>query len=283
MWGSTFILIKDLNERLPVADFLGVRFAIAAVALFLIAPKSIARLSPVVRRRSLYAGAVYTLAQLLQTHGLNHTDASVSGFVTGMYVVATPLLAAVLLRQRIAPVIWLAVTLSTVGLGFLSLRGFQVGYGEAITFVAAMLYAVHIVLLSRWSSAQDALGMATIQTAVISLVCLLLAAPGGVELAQGGRDWFALVYMALAAGAFAMLAQTWAQSQLSAARAALLMTLEPVFAAACAVAFGGEQLGLRVVFGGALIVAAMVIAEKSGSREPAPADEAVGAVPSNLT
>lgn len=267
LWGSTFILIKDLNDRLPVPDFLAVRFLIAAFTLFLIAPRAISRLSPIVRRRSLYAGGVYAIAQLLQTAGLSHTDASVSGFVTGMYVVATPLLAAALLRQRIPPIVWLAVTLSTVGLGFLSLRGLSIGYGEAITFVSAMLYAVHIVALSRWSSPRDAIGMATIQLAVISVICFVIAAPGGVEVAQNGRDWLSVAYMAVGAGALAMLAQTWAQGQLSAARAALLMTMEPVFAAGFAVAFGNEHLGLRVLVGGALILAAMVIAESSEARK----------------
>lgn len=267
LWGSTFILIKDLNDRLPVADFLAVRFAIAAVALLIIAPTAVARLSPEVRRRSAYAGAVYGVAQILQTTGLSHTDASISGFVTGMYVVATPLLAAALFRQRIPSIVWLAVTLSTVGLGFLSLRGFSVGYGEAITFASAMLYAVHIVALSQWSSTRDALGMATIQMAVISAMCFVLAAPDGIQLATNGRDWISVVYMALAAGALAMLAQTWAQGQLSAARAALLMTMEPVFAAGFAVAFGNESLGLRVLVGGTLILAAMIIAESSEAKK----------------
>lgn len=260
-------MIKDLNDRLPVPDFLGVRFALAAGVLFLISPRAIGRLSPLVRRRSVYAGVVYAIAQLLQTVGLSHTDASVSGFVTGMYVVATPLLAAALLRQRIQPIVWLAVTLSTIGLGFLSLRGFTIGYGEAVTFVGAMLYAVHIVALSRWSSPQDAIGMATVQLAVISVICLTIASPGGVELAQTGRDWLAVIYMGLGAGALAMLAQTWAQGQLSAARAALLMTMEPVFAAGFAVVFGDEHLGLRVLLGGALILAAMVVAESSEARK----------------
>lgn len=270
LWGSTFILIKDLNDRLPVADFLGVRFAIAALALFLISPRAISRLSPVVRRRSAYAGGIYGIAQILQTVGLSHTDASVSGFVTGMYVVLTPLLAAALLRQRIPSVVWIAVALSTVGLGILSLRGFTIGFGEAVTFVGAVLYALHIVALSRWSTPRDALAMATIQTAVIATICLMLASPGGITLASNPRDWIAVVYMALGAGALAMLAQTWAQGQLSAARAALLMTMEPVFAATFAVVFGGEHLGLRVLAGGMLILVAMLIAEMTEAREPAP-------------
>ena len=269
LWGSTFILIKDLNDRLPVADFLGVRFAIAALALFLISPRAISRLSPVVRRRSIYAGGIYGIAQILQTVGLSHTDASVSGFVTGMYVVLTPLLAAALLRQRIPSVVWIAVALSTVGLGILSLRGFTIGFGEAVTFVGAVLYALHIVALSRWSTPRDALAMATIQTAVIATICLMLASPGGITLASNPHDWIAVVYMALGAGALAMLAQTWAQGQLSAARAALLMTMEPVFAATFAVVFGGEHLGLRVLAGGMLILVAMLIAEMTEAREPA--------------
>lgn len=267
LWGSTFILIKDLTDRLPVVDFLGVRFAIAAFALFVVSPRAIFRLTPEVRRRSAYAGGIYGIAQILQTIGLGHTSASVSGFVTGMYVVATPLLAATLLRQRIPAAVWIAVGLSTVGLGILSLRGFQIGFGEAVTLVGAILYAVHIVALSRWSSPRDALAMATIQTAVIAAMCLLLASPGGIELASGTGDWLAVIYMALGAGALAMLAQTWAQGQLSASRAALLMTMEPVFAATFAVIFGNEQLGMRVLFGGALILSAMLIAEMTEARE----------------
>lgn len=270
LWGSTFILIKDINERLPVPDFLAVRFGIATLALLLIAPRAIATMSPLLRRRSAYAGLIYAAAQLLQTFGLSHTAASVSGFVTGMYVVLTPLLAALLLRQRIAPIVWFAVTLSTVGLAILSLRGFHIGFGEAITFASAILYALHIVALSRWASVGDAIGMATIQTAAVSAVCLVIAAPGGIEVAQSGRDWLSVIYMAVGAGAIAMLAQTWAQAHISAARAALLMTMEPVFAAAFAVALGGESLGLRVLVGGVLILTAMLIAESSASDKAVP-------------
>jgi drug/metabolite transporter (DMT)-like permease len=94
-WGSTFFLIKDLLDRVPVADFLAVRFTVAAAALFLVAPRAVARLSPLARRRGVVLGLVYGAAQLLQTAGLGHTSASVSGFVTGMYVVMTPLFAGV--------------------------------------------------------------------------------------------------------------------------------------------------------------------------------------------
>ena len=98
VWGSTFFLLKDVVERVPVTDFLAVRFAIAALAVWLIAPRSLSRLTAVERRNGVLLGLVYGGAQVLQTVGLQSTSASVSGFVTGMYVVFTPLLGAVLLQ-----------------------------------------------------------------------------------------------------------------------------------------------------------------------------------------
>jgi drug/metabolite transporter (DMT)-like permease len=266
VWGSTFFLIKDLLDRVPAADFLAVRFAIAFAAMLVVAPRAIGRLSPEVRRRSAYAGGIYGVAQILQTTGLGHTDASISGFITGLYVVATPVLASLAFRQRVSRTVWTAVGLSTLGLAILSLRGFAVGFGESITFVCAILYAVHIVVLSRWSSAADAYAMATIQMGVIAVLSLVAATPGGLTLPDRPGDWAATVYMAIAAGALAMVAQTWAQSQLDAARAALLMTMEPVFAAAFAIVLGDEGVGWRLLVGGALVLAAMLLAESSGRK-----------------
>jgi drug/metabolite transporter (DMT)-like permease len=265
-WGSTFFLIKGLLARVPVVDFLALRFAIATVALVVVAPKAVARLSPRARWHGAALGLVYGVAQILQTTGLGHTTASISGFVTGMYVVCTPLLAALLLRQRVALLTWLAVAMATAGLGVLSLRGFGVGYGEALTFAAALLYAVHILGLGAWSTPQDALGLSVLQMTVITVVCVGAALPGGVVLPHRGADWAALVYMALVAGAAALLAQTWAQAHLPPTRAAIVMTMEPVFAALFAVLFGGEGLTWRMLVGGGLVVTAMYVVELAPRR-----------------
>ena len=181
-WGSTFFLIKDLLDRVPTLDFLAVRFAIASIVLLIAAPRAVARLSPETRKRAVVLGLLYGVAQILQTAGLAHTAASVSGFITGMYVVATPLFAALLLRTRITPLTWAAVALAAVGLGILTLDGFAVGYGEAITLVAALLYALHIVGLGAWSTPSEALGMSILQIVVIAAVCLVATAPDGVVL-----------------------------------------------------------------------------------------------------
>ncbi len=266
-WGSTFFLLKDVVERVPVSDFLAVRFALAAAAVWLIAPRAVAALTPAERRYGVLLGVVYGAAQLLQTVGLQYTSASVSGFVTGMYVVFTPLLGAVLLRARIGRVVWLAVGLATLGLGVLSLQGFAIGGGEALTLASALLYAAHIVGLGVWSSSRSAIGLTVVQLLTITIICGAAAAPGGVVLPQTGGDWLALVYMALIAGALALVVQTWAQAHLAATRAAIIMTMEPVFAGVFAVLLGGEQLGPRVVLGGGLVLAAMYLVEL-GPRRP---------------
>ncbi|MCZ4497460.1 MAG: permease [Marmoricola sp.] len=260
-WGSTFYLIHDLLDRVPVVDFLAVRFAIASVAMLALAPRAIGRLSPAVRKHALVLGGLYGVAQILQTAGLAHTSASVSGFVTGMYVVLTPLLAAAILRTRINALTWAAVGLAVAGLAVLTLSGLSIGYGEGLTLIAAGLYALHIVGLGAWSNPADAVGMSILQCLVITAICFVAAVPGGITLPQSPGDWLSVVYMALFAGAAALLGQTWAQAHLSPTRSAIIMSMEPVFAASFAVLLGGETLTGRMLGGGALVIAAMLLVE----------------------
>ncbi len=266
-WGSTFFLTKDLLERVPVLDYLAVRFAVASVALMVMFPRALGRLSPAARGRAVVLGLLYGVAQILQTAGLEHTAATVSGFITGLYVVCTPLLAAPLLRQRIGGATWLAVLLAVAGLAVLTLRGVSVGYGEGLTFVAAVLYAGHIVGLGAWSRAEDAMGMTIVQLLVVTVVCSLVTAPDGVVLPGSTADWASVLYMAVFAAALALAAQTWAQAHLTPTRSAIIMSMEPVFAAFFAVLLGGEDFTQRMFVGGAMVLAAMLIVELSPRRK----------------
>jgi len=266
VWGSTFVLIKDVVGRMPVADFLAVRFVIAAVAMLVLFARPVLRLGRQQVVRSLLLGLVYGTGQLLQTWGLALIAPSVSGFVTGMYVVFTPILALLLLRQRMAGVVWLAVLLSTAGLALLSLNGVSVDPGVWLTLASAALYALHIVGLGQWSRKGEAFGMSALQMVAIAAVCLLATAPHGPVLPPDRAAWIAVLYMALVAGAGAMLVQTWAQAHMLAARAAIVMTTEPVFAAAFAVAFGSDVLTWRMLTGGALVLAAMYLVELMPAR-----------------
>jgi drug/metabolite transporter (DMT)-like permease len=147
------------------------------------------------------------------------------------------------------------------GLAVLTLGGLSVGYGEALIFVAAMIYALHIVGLGAWSQPQQALGMSIVQLIVITVICTLCTAPNGIVVPDQLDDWLSILYMAVFAGAFAMIGQTWAQAHLPPTRAAIIMSMEPVFAAVFAVLLGGESATIRMAVGGLLVLAAMLMAE----------------------
>lgn len=270
IWGSTFFMIKDIVTRLPVADLLAVRFGIASLALLIFAivrarsrrpgPSGLG-LDRRTLRRGVLLGVLYGVAQILQTAGLAHTAASVSGFITGLYVVATPLLSALILHTRIPRTTWLAAVLATVGLGILSLNGFSVGYGELLTLGAAIVYALHIVALSRLSDRTDPIALSLVQMVVIAALCTAVALPGGITLPSSTSDWLIVIYLAVVAGALTMFAQTWAQARIDASRAAVIMALEPVWAALFAVTLGGESITVRMIAGGLAILSAIYLVE----------------------
>lgn len=275
VWGSTFFVLKDVVTRIPVADLLAVRFGIASLGLVVVAGRQL-RMSRRTLTSGVGLGALYGVAQILQTLGLAHTSASVSGFITGLYVVATPLLGAVILKTRISRPVWAAVGLATLGLGVLSLNGFSVGYGELLTFISALVYAGHIIALGRLSEPGSSLSLSLVQMVTITVICtgvaLSPASTTGLQLPDSSQDWMALVYLGLIAGALTMWLQTWAQARIEPSRAAVIMAMEPVWAAGFAVALGGEMITVRMVIGGLAIVSAMYLVELAPRRKPAVAD-----------
>lgn len=274
VWGSTFFLLKDLMRQMPPLDFLGTRFALAGLLVVLFQFHRVRTASGQEWRRSFVLGAVYSAGQLLQTVGLQYTDASISGFITGMYVVFTPLILAVALRTKLGPRVWSAVGLATAGLGMLGLQvgeqGVAVGHGELLTLAGAFCYAVHIVLQGRWTKESDPLTLGSLQLIAAGIILGAAALPGGVTLPHTGGAWASFLYMTVVAGIGAVVAQAWAQSRLTTTTAAIVIATEPVFAAAFAVLFGGEAVTWRMLAGGTLILAAMFLIE-APSRNAKPA------------
>ena len=266
-WGSTFFMLKDLLHRVPVMDYLALRFGLATVVLVAVAPRAVARLPRAALVQGVVLGTLYGVGQILQTAGLDRTPASTAGFVTGLYVVMTPLLAAPLLRQRIPGVAWAAVLLATAGTAVLTLRGLHIGSGELLVLASAVLYALHICGLGAWSSAETSMGSTIVQLAVIAAISLTAAAPGGLSLPHTGPDWAAILYMGIVVGAVGMLSQVWAQAHLPPTRSAIIMSMEPVFAALFAVLFGGEHAGARMLVGGLMVLAAMLLVELAPRRK----------------
>lgn len=261
VWGSTFIVVKDAVRQMPVTDFLTWRFTIAALAMLLLRPRAVARLGRDGRRVGLVLGCALGAGYLLQTLGLQTTSAAVSGFVTGMFVVLTPLGAALLLREPPGRAAWAAVALATVGLGLLSLHGFSVGTGELLTLGCAAAFALHIVGLGRHAASYDVYGLAVVQLLTVAGLCAVVALPRGLAMPPDAGVWGAIALTSLAATALAFVVQTWAQAHMAPTRAAVLMTMEPVFSGVFAVGVAGEAFGLRAAAGALLVLAAMVLTE----------------------
>ena len=272
-WGSSFPLTKSLLQRMTPLNFLAVRFGIAGLVMLVLFFRAVRALSRTSLRHGAILGFTYGVAQIVQTEGLARTSASVSGFVTGMYVVLTPICAALLLRTVIGKRVWIGAAIATVGLAILALSGLHVGFGEAITGVSAVIYALHIVGLGAWSTGRTALGLAVVQIVVTGLVSLgaaTIAEPGGLALPTDTFDWVALLYMALISGALAMIVQSWAQAYLAPSRAAIIMSTEPAWAAFFSITFLGEALTWRIAIGGSLMLIAMVVVETGPRPRGAP-------------
>lgn len=261
IWGSTFVVVKDAVERMPVMDFLAWRFAIAALVMAALRPRAVMNLSPAARRRGVILGLALAAGYVAQTYGLERTPATVSGFITGLFVVFTPLCSGLLLRQRVDAVSWGGVALATVGLGLLSLHGLSVGTGEAITLLCAVAFALHIVGLGQWSTSGDAYGLAVVQLATVAVVSIPAAAPDSLAPPPDAGVWGAILLTSLAATAFGFFGQTWAQAHLAPARAAVVMTMEPVLAGIFGVTVGTDHLGLRTVVGSLVVLIAMLLVE----------------------
>jgi drug/metabolite transporter (DMT)-like permease len=261
VWGSTFVVVKDAVSRMPVMDFLAWRFSIAAIAITIARPRAVQRLD----RRGKTLGVVLGLAlgtgYITQTLGLQHTSATISGFITGLLVVFTPLCAAVALRRPPDRITWLGVAMATAGLGAISLHGLSIGYGEAITLLCALLFALHILGLGEWSSSYDAAGLAVMQLTTVAVLSIVCAAPQSLAPPPDAKAWEAVVFTAVFATSMAFFIQTWSQAQLAPTRAAVVLTMEPVFAGIFGVTVGGDHLGPRIIIGGLLVLAAMYTVE----------------------
>jgi drug/metabolite transporter (DMT)-like permease len=206
-------------------------------------------------------GLALGLGYVGQTFGLQHTSATISGFITGMFVVFTPLIAGILLRRPVGASAWVGVLLATTGLALISLHGVSIGLGEGLTLLCAALFGLHIVGLGEWSFRYDSYVLAVIQLATVGVLCAIAAAPDGLTPPPDRAAWSAVLITALFATAFAFVVQTWAQTVLSPTRTAVVMTMEPVFAGLFGVLVGGDSLTARIVVGGTLVVAAMYLVE----------------------
>jgi drug/metabolite transporter (DMT)-like permease len=260
-WGFAFVWMKDAIARQPYFDFLALRFTIAAVLMFAVRPQLVRHLDGKFLLRGVLLGVALGLGYVTQTIGLEYSTAAITGFFTGLYVVLTPIFAWFLLRERIASKVLLGVILATIGLGLITLNGLGFDAGTISLLACAVLFALHIVGLGRWSPGRDTYALTVVQLATVAVVCWIGARVDGYQGPPDTDVWNAILFCAVFATAIAFFVQTWAQSIMDASRVAIILTTEVVFAAVFAVAVGQEVLSPRTIIGGSLMVVAMLVVE----------------------
>jgi drug/metabolite transporter (DMT)-like permease len=267
VWGVTFVQVKDAVKIYPLFAFLAVRFVIAALTL--LAPGA-PRARSLGRRgatRGASLGLLLAVGYVLQTAGLERTTVSGTGFITGMYVVLTPLIALALFRARIGAWAWAGVVVATVGLAMLS--GIQAGsaVGDLLVLAAAAVYSLQIVLMERYAPRYDAVAFTFVEmlAAAVGLVIVALAL-GDLSAPHGWKVWSALLVTGIFASALGFLVQTWAQRRTSATRTALAFTMEPVWTAFFGYTLAGDRLGVLGWSGCAVIMAGILLAEPAAAR-----------------
>lgn len=258
-WGFSFVVMKDAIERQSVNNFLFTRFVLAVLVLILIRPQLFKYLNKDLLLRGSTAGIFLGLGYIAQTLGLERTGAAITGFITGLYVVLTPLLAWLVLKEKISRFVWLCIMVATVGLALLSVRGFSVGIGEMLVLASAFFFAAHIIALSKWSSGRDVYAMTVVQLTMCALLSGIASIPGGYSLPPDSGVWSVVIFTAVFATAIAFIVQTWSQAHMSATKVAVILTMEVVFAAIFAILFGGERLTLQSAIGGVLVVTSMYL------------------------
>ena len=264
IFGTTFITVKGAIANVPVVSFLAMRFLVGSAAMMPFTHKR--PRTPGLLRAGGLAGIVLLLSYLAQTEGLRFTDEATSAFITYLLVIFVPLIVAVLTRRL--PTFWTALGVIVAAVGLFLLSGATtagLSRGEVLTLLCAVGFASHIVILDRVASRHDAVLLNAVQLGVVGLGCLIpgFFTPGGYHFPVSA--WLAVIYLGVMASAAAFFLQTWAQTRIEPARAALLLMLEPVFAAVLNATLG-RGLPARGLLGGSCILIGIVVVELAAWR-----------------
>jgi len=276
VWGLTFTMVQDAIAVIPTMAFLAYRFAGATAIVAPVFRRSLAALPRDGWRAGVLMGAFLTAGYICQTLGLERTSPSDAGFITGLFVVLTPVLGALFLRLRISGAAWAAAAVSALGLYLLSGAGGHFHLrGDGLVFLAAVAFACHILATSRAARRFDVGALLVVQLGVATVVCLVVAiAAGDLQAPHGAKVWSALAVTAVVASALGFFVQTYAQQHAPPARTALILASEPAFAGLFGWLLSHDHLSVVAWLGAALIMAAIVAVELVPRlRPPAPLPE----------
>lgn len=267
VWGSSFVVMKDSLERQNVFSFLSSRFILAALLMFLYKPGMFRGLTNKFISRGIIAGILLGSGYIFQTYGLTKTTVSNTGFITGLYLVFTPLISLIILKRHVLKIQWLAVIVATIGLFFISYNGVTIGLGEILVLISAFIYGAHFVALGEWSDGKNTYALTFIQVVTVAALTSIFAFKDGFQIAPDSTVWLAILYTAFFATFLGFLIQTKAQSVMSATVASVLLATETPFAVFFGLYFHSDPLTLRIITGGLLVMLAMALVIWSDNRK----------------
>jgi drug/metabolite transporter (DMT)-like permease len=270
VWGSTFVMVRDAVAHYPVYSFLGWRFAIATIAFVILFPSALRRIDRSTLLTGLGAGALLTGGYVFQTLGLSPgmTTPGRAAFITGMFVVITPVMQAAFLRRMPSWTAWVGVASAVTGLWLLSGGGASGAWnlGDTLVLLCAVVYSGHIIVLGSAGRRHDTLALTFVQLATVAVVCGVSGAVfERAPVPTGAGLWTALAVTGVFASALAFAVQTQAQKHLSPTRTALVLICEPAFGGLFAWLLVGERLSTQGLVGAGLILAGMAASDVLGT------------------
>jgi drug/metabolite transporter (DMT)-like permease len=273
LWGSTFVVVKNSLDQSSVFVFLAMRFSLAGLCMGLFGWRVLRDL----RRDEIFAGARLGFFMFggyaFQTAGLQYTRASNSGFITGSSVVLVPLILALFWGKRLTLWVYFGTIAAAAGLYFLTVPASGIAHlnrGDVLTFFAAAAYAVHIILVGEYTRDHSAAALSVLQVLACAGMAWVAALGAHairwqtIRFESSRSLWLGVAVCAVFATAVAFSLQLWAQQYTTPSHAAILFTLEPVFAVATSYVVLGERLGVRSLIGAALVLAGILAAELLG-------------------
>ena len=263
IWGLTFTMVQDAIAILPTFAFLTYRFAGATAIVAPVFRRHLRALPRAGWIAGMTMGAFLAGGYVFQTLGLEQTSPSDAGFITGLFVVLTPVLGALVLQQRISAIAWAAAAVSALGLYLLSgVGGDFTLRGDGLVVIAAFSLAAHILATGQAAGRFDVGALLVVQLGVVCIVSLILAlATGQVDVPHGQTVWSALIVTAVFASALGFFVQTYAQQHAPPARTALILASEPAFAGLFGYLLNDDRLTAVAWLGAGLIMSAIVAVE----------------------
>ncbi|MHA1728918.1 MAG: DMT family transporter [Promethearchaeota archaeon] len=268
LWGTSFILTKITIETVPLMFYMGIRFFFGAVA-FLPFFKYFKFFDKKLLKISFIAGFLYFISNILQTIGLQYTSASKAAFITALGLIFVPIILALYYKKKIESNIWIALILASVGTYILSFAGIEVfTIGDPLILICAVIYAIYIIYLDLHVKEVNFLLFSMFQLIFMSGFSFLSSLifedfyyifGVGSSVIFTMQNWLVLIYMGVVVSCVTFIFQSYGQRHIAPSRAAIIFTLEPVFATIFALIIGGEQLVIQTVFGAILIFAGILL------------------------